>query len=278
MVVINRAEHVAAVEKLLRSTPVVAILGARQVGKTTLARQIAARRRVAISFDLEDDRARARLSDPMLALGAIKTGLIILDEVQHAPDVFSALRVLADRPRGPRFLVLGSASAELLRQGAESLAGRIAFHDLPPLSLSEVGVANEAKLWLRGGFPRSYITRSDADSMGWRQQFVRTFLERDIPQLGISVGSATLRRFWSMLAHYHGQVLNLSELGRSLGVADTTVRHYLDLLEGTFMAWQLAPWHENIGKRQVKTPKMMRRALGTDRDLDRVVFQAAGAP
>lgn len=254
---IDRVGHLTTIGRLLRRNPVVGILGARQVGKTTLARQIAQRYsgRAAI-FDLEDDRTRARLADPMLALGEIKGGLVVLDEVQHAPEVFRSLRVLADRPRGPRFLILGSASPELLRQSSESLAGRIAYHEVPPLSLAEVGSANAARLWLRGGFPRSYTARSDVASSQWRQQFVRTFLERDIPQLGLSVGSTTLRRFWSMLAHYHAQTLNLSELGRSLGVADTTVRHYLDILEGTFMAWRLQPWHENMGKRQVKAPKV----------------------
>ncbi|MBX7116106.1 MAG: ATP-binding protein [Myxococcaceae bacterium] len=226
------------------------------MGKTTLARQIGEAFDGPVSFfDLEDSRARARLEDPMMALSTLK-GLVVLDEVQHVPEIFQSLRVLADRPRGARFLVLGSASPTLLRQSSESLAGRIAYLELPPLGLPEVGLKASAALWLRGGFPRSFTARTQTESADWRRGFLRTFLERDIPQLGIGVAAPTLRRFWSMLSHLHGQTLNLSELGRSLGVADTTVRHYLDILEGTFMAWQLQPWHENLSKRQVKAPKV----------------------
>ncbi len=183
--------------------------------------------------------------------------LIVFDEVQRRPELFPVLRVLADRPKSPaRFLVLGSASPELLRQGSESLAGRVAFHHLGGLALDEVGEPAFRRLWLRGGFPRSFLARDDAASLRWRQQFTRTYLERDVPQLGIHVGADSLRRFWTMLAHYHGQTWNGSELARAFGVADKTVRHYLDVLVATFMVRRLAPWQENLGKRQVKAPKV----------------------
>ena len=182
------------------------------------------------------------------------------------------LRVLADRPRvGTRFLVLGSALPDLLRQTSESLAGRIAYHHLPGFSLDEVGVAHLSRLWGRGGFPRSFLTSSERQSVDWRRQFIRRFLERDVPQFGISIPSETLRRFWSMLAHYHGQVWNASEFARAFGVADTTVRRYLDALVATFVVRQLLPWSENLGKRQVKAPKvyiadsgLLHRLLGLD--------------
>lgn len=253
---IERAKHLAELERLLRDYRVVAILGARQVGKTTLARMLAARRRGQTTFfDLEDPRDLARLADPMLALSDLR-GLIVLDEVHRRPEIFPALRVLADRPRGPRFLVLGSASPELLRQSSETLAGRIAFHVLGGLALDEVGNRGASRLWQRGGFPRSYTARSDRASYEWRETLVQTFLERDLPQLGIRVPGMTMRRFWAMLAQYHGQIWNASEFARSFGVSDMSVRHYLDLLTGTYMVRQLLPWHENLGKRQVKSPKV----------------------
>ena len=253
---IERTEHLKELERLLREHRVVAILGARQVGKTTLARVLAARRKGQTTFfDLEDPRDLARLADPMLALGDLR-GLVVLDEVQRRPDLFPVLRVLADQPRGPRFLVLGSASPDLLRQTSETLAGRIAFHVLPGLSLDEVGAQAMKRLWERGGFPRSFTARSARASYDWRETFVQTFLERDLPQLGIRVPGMTMRRFWSMLAHYHGQIWNASEFAGSFGVSDMSVRHYLDLLTGTFMVRQLLPWFENTGKRQVKSPKI----------------------
>ena len=259
---IARASHVDAVGGLLTRNPVVAVLGARQVGKTTLARQIAAAAPRATMFDLERAGDVARLADPELALGHLR-GLVVLDEIQRRPDLFPALRVLADRPLRPaRFLVLGSAAPELLRQGAESLAGRIAFHELPGLSLGEVGVASLDRAWLRGGFPRSYTARSTAESAEWRRGFLRTFLERDVPQLGIGIPSATLERFWAMLAHYHGQVWNASEFGRAFGVSHHAAGRYLDALEATFMLRVLRPWFENIGKRQVKSPKVYVRDSG----------------
>jgi predicted AAA+ superfamily ATPase len=252
-----RPGHVQDVQRLLRRAPVVAILGARQVGKTTLARDL---RRTwtgpTVAFDLEDPADVARLTDPLLALGPHR-GLVVLDEIQRRPDLFPLLRVLADRPGTPaRFLVLGSAAPDLLRQSSESLAGRIAFHELNGFSLAELGPARLDRLWLRGAFPRSVLARSGRESFEWRGDFIRTFLERDLPQLGVSIPAATLRRFWTMLAHYHGQIWNGSEFGRAFGVSDMTVRRYLDVLAGTFVVHVLAPWHEHLGKRQVKSPKV----------------------
>jgi predicted AAA+ superfamily ATPase len=254
---IQRSRELETVQQLLRRYPVVGITGARQVGKTTLARRVAAEWKGPISsFDLENPEELARLADPLLALREL-TGLVIIDEVQRQPELFPLLRVLVDRPRTrARFLVLGSASPDLLRQGSESLAGRIVYHELGGFSLEEVGVEHDARLWLRGGFPRSYLARSDSASFQWRQAFVRTFLERDLPQLGVTINAVALRRFWTMLAHYHGQVWNASEFGRSFGVADTTVRGYLDRLTAALVVRQLPPWFENIGKRQVKAPKV----------------------
>jgi hypothetical protein len=255
--VIDRRRQLATVKRLLARNPVVAILGARQVGKTTLARAHADRQKGGVTvFDLERPQDLARLADPELALADLK-GLVILDEIQRQPELFPVLRTLVDRPRSPaRFLVLGSASPDLLRQSSESLAGRIAYHTLSPLSLDEVGPAALERLWLRGGFPRSFTARSLRESAAWRQDFIRTFLERDIPQLGLGVPAATLRRFWTMLAHYHGQVWNASEFARAFGVSDHTVRRYLDVLTATFVVRVLQPWSENIGKRQVKSPKV----------------------
>ena len=236
----------------------VAILGPRQIGKTTLARQVVANwRGPRTFFDLEDDVDRRKLADPGLALRDLR-GLVVLDEMQHLPEVFRLLRVLADRPNRPaRFLVLGSASPELLRQTSESLAGRIAFHDLSGIALGELPRAVSAdRLWLRGGYPASLLARTDSASFGWRVAFLRTFLARDLPALDVAVPPAQLERFWRMLAHWHGQIWNASEFGRSLGTSDNTARRYLDLLEQTFVVRVLKPWHENLGKRQVKSPKV----------------------
>lgn len=274
-----RSEHLSHLERLFRTFPVVAVLGSRQVGKSTLARQFARASESNCEFiDLEDPAERHRLADPGLVLRDLR-GLVILDEVQFLPEVFPLLRVLADRPDRPaRFLVLGSASPELLRQSSESLAGRIAYHYLPGLSLSEVGDIPLTELWTRGSFPRSLLAEDDAASVLWRQNFVQTFFSRDLPSLGISTPATTLERFWAMLAHWHGQVWNSSEFARSFGVADTTVRRYLDLLSATFLVLQLRPWHENLSKRQVKSPKvyladsgLLHQALGTltERDLRR---------
>lgn len=235
----------------------VAILGSRQVGKTTLALDYArTSARSFTHFDLEDPAAVARLTEPIPALRELK-GLVILDEIQRRPDLFPALRVLADRPKnGTRFLVLGSASPALLRQSSESLAGRIAYHTLDGFSLSEIEGRAAERLWLRGGYPRSFLARNEAESVRWRRDLVATYLERELPELGVTIPAATLRRFWTMLAHWHGQIWNCSEFARSFGVADTTVRRYLDLLTDTFMVRVLLPFHENLTKRQVKSPKV----------------------
>jgi uncharacterized protein len=254
---IERPREIETVQKLLRRHPVVGIIGARQVGKTTLARSLAAKSRGATSyFDLENPEDLARLVDPMLILKQVK-GLVIIDEIQRRPDLLPILRVLVDRPKASiRFLLLGSASPNLIRESSETLAGRIFYHELGGFSLDEVGIENTPRLWLRGGFPRSFLARSDGESDEWRRGFIRTFLERDLPQLGINIRSTTMRRFWTMLGHYHGQTWNASEFGRSFGVADTTVRNYLDLLTSALVIRQLQPWHENISKRQVKAPKI----------------------
>jgi predicted AAA+ superfamily ATPase len=255
--VIERHYELRTLGNLLRRHSVVGIVGARQVGKTTLARAFAAKSRYPVSYyDLENPEDIARLADPMLALKGLK-GLVVIDEIHRLPDLFAVLRVLVDRRKSSsRFLVLGSASPDLLRQGSETLAGRISYHQLNGFSIDEVGVENNLKLWLRGGFPRSYLSRSHAESDEWRRGFVRTFLERDLPQLGITIRATTLRRFWTMLAHYHGQIWNASEFARSFGVADTTIRNYIDLLTSALVVRQLAPWHENISKRQVKASKV----------------------
>ena len=260
---IDRQEHRRKIRALLKNYPVVAILGARQVGKTTLALELLEESKgPGERFDLEDPADLARLSDPRLALGDLR-GLVVIDEVQRTPDLFPVLRVLADRkPRPARFLVLGSASPELLRQSSETLAGRIAFHTLDGLDLSEVGQDKLGRLWLRGGFPESFLARSNGLSFEWRRNFIRTFVERDLPQLGIRISAQTLSRFWSMLAHYHGQVWNASALGRALGVTDKTVRHYLEILSAALVVQPLQPWHANVKKRQVKAPKIYVRDAG----------------
>lgn len=276
---IPRERHLTDVLRLLKQFPAVAILGARQVGKTTLAMQIMRQfKGPSERFDLEDPADLARLADAKLALADLR-GLVVIDEVQRRPDLFPVLRVLADRrPRRARFLVLGSASPELLRQSSDSLAGRIAFHTLDGFHLHEVGLEAIDRLWLRGGLPLSFLARTHEASFTWRQSFIRTFLERDLPQLGVRVSATTLTRFWSMLAHYHGQVWNGAEFARSFGVSDKTVRHYLDTLHAARVVTVMQPWHENVGKRQVKSPKVYVRDSGVlhgllgireRRDLDR---------
>jgi len=252
---IPRKHHLRRLTLLLREFPIVALLGPRQVGKSTLARQLVSTRRGETTwFDLENPVDQSRLTDPGLELRPLR-GLVVLDEIHRLPGLFPLLRVLADRPQTPaRFLVLGSASPELLRQTSETLAGRVAFHDLDGFGLREV--EDLERLWLRGGFPLSYLARSGAASRRWREGFIRTFLERDVPDLGSSIPSATLRRFWTMLAHWHGQLWSGAEFGRAFGVAHTTVRRYLDLLTSVFVVRQLQPWHENISKRQVRSPKV----------------------
>ncbi len=254
---IARKTYLQRVQTLLSRFPVVGIIGARQVGKTTLAQQLAARDRETVTvFDLEDPRDVARLGDPMLALQDLE-GLIVIDEIQRRPELFPVLRVLADRPHTPaRYLVLGSASPHLLRQSSESLAGRIAYLELEGFGPDEVGTDQMDRLWLRGSFPRSFLAEAEQESFEWRLEFIRTFLERDLPQLGFSTPATTVRRLWTMLAHSHGQIWNASAIARSFGIADTTARRYLDMLSSTFVVRQLQPWHENLKKRQVKSPKV----------------------
>ena len=260
---ILRKTHGRAVARLLRESPAVLLLGARQVGKTTLAKEIAKSwSRGAHRFDLEDDRDLARLADPFLALEPLR-GLVVLDEVQRRPNLFPALRVLADRRRTPaRFLLLGSASPALLQQSSETLAGRVAHYELSGFDLSEVGPADADRLWVRGGFPRSFAARSGTSSFRWRDDFVHTFLARDLAALGVSIPGATMERFWTMLAHYHGQVWNGSELARAFGVSHHVVRRYLEALESVFMVRSLKPWSANLKKRQVRTPKVYVRDSG----------------
>ncbi|MET0851550.1 MAG: ATP-binding protein [Candidatus Rokuibacteriota bacterium] len=251
----GRVAELRQVRARLAASPVVAILGPRQVGKTTLARDIARTWSGPTTvFDLEDPRDVGRLTDASTTLRPLR-GLVVIDEIQRRPDLFPVLRVLADRPRRPaRFLLLGSASPALLRQTSESLAGRIAYVELAGFGLADVD-ARWARLWLRGGFPRSYLARTDDESQKWRRDLVRTFVERDLPQLaGIAPG--VVQRFWTMLAHYHGQIWNGAELARAFGIGETTVRRYLDLLAGTFMVRVLPPWSENLGKRVVRAPKV----------------------
>lgn len=248
-------------EAAVRRSPVTALLGPRQCGKTTLARQLADLRG-AVYFDLESPADLRRLENPELVLGAERR-LVVLDEVQSRPELFNVLRVLVDRPgRPPRFLVLGSASPSLVRGVSETLAGRIEFIELSGFDIQETGAGSWERLWVRGGLPRAYLARSAGDSVRWREGFVRTFLERDIPQLGITIPAAAMRRFWTMLAHYHGQTWNGAELARSMGLSDKTVRGYLDILAGTFMVRQLQPWHQNVAKRQIKAPKIYLRDSG----------------
>jgi predicted AAA+ superfamily ATPase len=263
----NRKVFIEQINQQFAVAKVVAMLGPRQSGKTTLARQVAASGILPFNpdlnyFDLEDPAQLDRLASPKLALENL-SGLVVIDEIQLRPELFPILRVLVDRTPNPAtFLILGSASRDLIRQSSETLAGRIGFVEVTPFSLSETGPQVVDTLWLRGGFPLSFLAPSDEASWQWRESYVRTFLERDIPALGIQIPAATLRRFWMMLAHYHGQQFNASELGKSLATADTTVSRYLDILTGTFMVRRLAPWFENIKKRQIKTPKIYFRDSG----------------
>ncbi len=258
---INRQTTMQKLSTALGRSPITAILGPRQCGKTTLARLFGSGRK-AEYFDLESQPDLRRLQNPELVLGSLE-GIVILDEIQNMPSLFNVLRILVDRPENSvRFLILGSASPDLVKNVSESLAGRVEFIELSGFDIRETGANLWQTLWLRGGFPRSFLADSDDDSQAWREGFVKTFLERDIPQLGITIPSAAMRRFWTMLAHYHGQLWNASEFARSMGLSDKTVRTYLDILTGTFMVHQLQPWYENIGKRQVKSPKVYLRDTG----------------
>jgi predicted AAA+ superfamily ATPase len=251
-----------AVETALAENPVCALLGPRQCGKTTLAQQVAAKRK-ARYFDLEEASSRSQLEhSPELTLRELR-GLVVIDEIQQLPRLFTTLRPLADRAGVPaRFLILGSASPGLVKGVSESLAGRVGFVDLGGFTLGDVGAGEQGKLWLRGGMPRSFLAPNEPASQRWRQGFIRTFLTRDIPQLGVRIPAEALRRFWTMVAHYHAQIWNGAELARSFGVSETTVRNYLDLLTGTFLLRQLPPWFENLGKRQYKAPKVYVRDSG----------------
>jgi predicted AAA+ superfamily ATPase len=258
---LERAALEAAVHRALARSPAVALVGPRQVGKTTLARQLLGAD-AAQWFDLEDPQVEAQLGEPMTALKDLR-GLVVIDEVQHAPDLFRVLRVLIDRPDSPaRYLLLGSASPALLRQSSESLAGRIEVIEAGGFTVDEVGPDQAASLWWRGGFPRSFVAPSDEDSRAWRRAFIRTTVERDLPQLGMNVAAPAIYRFWAMLAHCHGQIWNAADPARSLGVNESTVRRYLDWLTQAYLVRQLQPWHANLGKRQVKAPKLYLRDSG----------------
>lgn len=259
----ERPRYLELIVRYFRTHPVVAILGPRQCGKTTLAKMYSKKQPSFFEknyFDLENTRDVERLSNPMLVLQPLEN-LIIIDEIQRAPDLFPSIRVLVDSEfQRQQYLILGSATRELIRQSSESLAGRIAYLELTPFSFQEV--SHLEQLWLRGGFPKSYLANTEQDSNDWREFYIRTFLEQDIPNLGIKIPPTSLRRFWTMLAHYHGNIFNSAELGRSFGATNTTMRYYLDILTQTFMIRELKPWHQNIGKRQVKSPKIYFRDSG----------------
>jgi predicted AAA+ superfamily ATPase len=255
--IIERQRDQKAVADLLDIFPVTAILGPRQVGKTTLARMFLPDH----VFDLENPRDFAVLDNPQLALEKLE-GLIMIDEIQRKAELFPLLRYLVDRYPNQRYLILGSASSSLRQQSGESLAGRIGYHYLTGLNLAEAGEGSLETLWLRGGFPRSFLTETDSQSMIWRTNFIATFLEKDLSVLGVNVPASSMYRFWTMLSHYHGQTINYSELGRSFGINDKTVKLYLSILEDTFMVRQLMPWYANVGKRLVKSPKIYLRDSG----------------
>jgi len=253
--VILRTRHTNEIRTALTRVPIVSILGPRQSGKTTLARAIARGRRTTF-FDLERPADAARLSSPMTTLEPLR-GLVVIDEVQRMPRLFEVLRVLADRPRAPaRFLILGSADPRLVRGVSESLAGRVHHVDVTGFNIAEVGASRFRALWLRGGFPRSFLARSGAASVAWRRDYMRDFLYRDLSELGVSIPAPTLSRFWNMVAHFHGGLWNAADFARSLGSSENTARRYLDLLSGAWAVRQLQPWFENTGKRQVKAPKV----------------------
>lgn len=261
MMFIDRKRLEAALQRGLDDLPGVVLLGPRQCGKTTLARKLAAKP-LARFFDLEHPDDAAALENPMLVLEPLR-GLVVLDEVQRRPELFPVLRVLMDRPDIPaRFFLLGSASPNLVRGVTESLAGRVAFVDMQGFTLDEAGAANRSDLWQRGGFPRSYLARDDPASFAWRADFIRTFIEKDLPSLGLGATPSTLGRLWKMSAHYHGQTLNASELGRSLGESYKTVQRHMEMLEATFMVRMLRPWFENLSKRLVRSPKLYIRDSG----------------
>lgn len=258
---IERIRIIDQIKTALGRSQIVALVGPRQSGKTTLARQFVAPNSLNY-LDLEDPVSLARLQEPFTALNPLE-GLVVIDEIQRRPDLFPVLRVLADRaPLPAHFLILGSASQELMHESSESLAGRVETIPISGFSLAEVGIENSYTHWLRGGFPRSFLSASDIDSVNWRKNFVQTFLERDLPQWGVRIPASTLLRFWTMLAHYHGQIWNSAEPARSLGTSEPTLRRYLDILSDVYMLRILQPWHANLKKRQVKSPKIYFRDSG----------------
>jgi predicted AAA+ superfamily ATPase len=262
MYMIIRKAYLESIKEAFKVHPVVALLGPRQCGKTTLARAIFKDGPSSHYFDLEDPTHEMRIQNPKSALSSLE-GLIVIDEVQRAPELFKYLRVLVDRPdKKAKVLILGSASRNLIKQSSESLAGRIQYIEVAPFSYQEVGAQNKRDLWLKGGFPLSYLAETEKHSRMWRDAYIKTYLEQDIPNLGITIPAQQLRKFWYMLAHYHGQIFNASEIAGSLGITAPTVKKYLDILSGTFMVRQLQPWHANIKKRQIKSPKIYMRDSG----------------
>lgn len=280
---IDRPQLTSHIRRALRRSRVVALVGPRQSGKTTLARGFVGAESLNY-FDLEDPASLARLDEPVTALRSLR-GTVVIDEIQRRPDLFPVLRVLADRkPLPARFLILGSASPALLRQSSESLAGRLELVDVPGLSLGEVGTDRLNRHWQRGGFPLAFLARTNEDSHTWRRQFIQTFLERDLPQFGVSIPATALLRFWTMVAHFHGGVWNSADPARSLGIGESTVRRYLDLLTQFLVVRQLKPWHENLAKRQVKSPKayvrdsgLLHALLGIRTERERLTHPKCGA-
>ena len=270
MLFVNRPKDKTAISKLLEIFPITAILGPRQVGKTTLAKTFNPDH----IFDLENPRDMVLLENPQLALESL-TGLIMIDEIQRKAELFPLLRYLVDHYPKQKYLILGSASSNLRQQSGESLAGRIGYHYLTGLNLAEIETENIEQLWLRGGFPRSYLTDTDEQSLIWRNNFIATFLEKDLRLLGINIPASTMYRFWIMLSHYHGQTINYSELARSFGISDKTVKSYLSILEDTFMLRQLMPWYANVSKRLVKKPKIYLRDSGVFHALQSIENQGA---
>jgi predicted AAA+ superfamily ATPase len=260
---IDRPYKLKAIQDGFDRASIVSITGLRQSGKTTIAKEFASKfSGKSTHFDLEDPRSLARLTEPMTALEGL-SGLVLIDEVQRMPSLFPILRVLADRKDQPaKFLLLGSASPVLIKEISESLAGRVALFEMDGFNLQEIGAKNFKNLWCRGGLPPSYLAKSDIDSFRWRQDFITLFIERDLPQFGVTIPSATMRRFWAMLAHYHGQTWNASELAKSFDVSQAMIRKKLDILTGAFAIRQLPAWYENMGKRTVKSPKIYLRDCG----------------
>jgi uncharacterized protein len=262
---LDRDFHYTQLKKRLNSVPVVAILGPRQCGKTTVAKSFSS----SLYLDLENPEDLALLENPEQTFKGLK-GLIVIDEIQRRPELFPFLRSFVDRHPKVKILILGSSSRDLIQQSSESLAGRISYYHLSGFAPGEIQPEKHDLLWLRGGFPRSFLAKTAETSSQWREDYIRTFLERDIPRLGLQIPAQTLRRFWNLLAHYNGQILNYSEIGKNFGISDTTVKKYLDILAGTFMVEILAPWHANISKRQVKSPKFYFRDTGLFHHLSRI--------